>query len=212
MGFHIDPHEARQPQQKGKVERRVGVFKCPDFARIFDSVEMLQRCTDETLQRDSVVRKCPVTGTSVHSTWLKERDLLRPLPATMPEPFDLIKQAAVYKDCTVRFEGRTYAVPYRFAYKTVEVRGCNGFVQIVDPNSGAIVKQFPRKSQELLLIDQDCYEPSSGDEQSIGGVQRPLPLGQLARHIDELASQGVAMRSIDFYAAIAEKKSATNAG
>lgn len=211
MGFHIDPHEARQPQQKGKVERRVGAFKALDFKRIFDSIEGLQRYTDETLQRDSVVRKCPVTGLSVHATWLKERELLRPLPATMPEPFDLIKQAAVYKDCTIRFEGRTYTVPYRFAYKTVEVRGCSGFIQIVDPASGAIVKQFPRHSPEILLVDQDCYEPNPIDLSSTDTVPRPLPLGQMARHIEHLASQGVAMRSIDFYAAIADQKSTTQA-
>ena len=211
MGFHIDPHEARQPQQKGKVERRVGAFKRLDFARIFDSIETLQRYTDETLQRDSVVRKCPVSGESVHATWIKERALLRPLPSTMPEPFDLIKQAPVYKDCTIRFEGRTYAVPYRFAYKTVEVRGCSGFIQIVNPINGAVVKQFLRKTKELLLIDQGCYEPGVNDMEPDCDVPRPLPLGQLARHIDQIASQGVAVRSIDFYAAIAERKSAAKA-
>lgn len=211
IGFHIDPHEARQPQQKGKVERRVGAFKALDFRRIFDSIAELQRYTDETLQRDSVVRKCPVTGESVHATWMKERELLRPLPATLPEPFDLIKQAAVYKDCTIRFEGRTYTVPYRFAYKTVEVRGCSGFIQIVDPANGAMVKQFPRNSAELLLVDQDCYESSHEDSRAAETVPRPLPLGQMARHIEQLASQGVAMRSIDFYAAIADQKSAANA-
>ncbi len=137
MGFHVDPHQVRKPNQKGKVERRVGVVKSLDFRRVFASIEELQRYTDETMQREAVVRKCPVTGESVHATWLKERELLRPLPATMPEPFDLIKQAQVYKDCTVRFEGKTLAVPFRYAYKTVEVRGCAQVVQIVDPKTGA---------------------------------------------------------------------------
>jgi predicted transcriptional regulator len=68
MGFHVDPHEARQPQQKGKVERRVGAFKQMDVNRVFDSLEKLQAYTDEAMQRDSVVRKCPVTGQSVHET------------------------------------------------------------------------------------------------------------------------------------------------
>ena len=104
MGFHVDPHEARQPQQKGKVERRVGAFKKLDFSRVFVSFGDLQIYTDETLARDSIVRKCPVTGKSVHETWLSERELLRPLPATLPQPFDAIKQAPVHKDCTIRFE------------------------------------------------------------------------------------------------------------
>ena len=113
IGFHVDPHQVRKPNQKGKVERRVGVVKSLDFRRVFASIEELQRYTDETMQREAVVRKCPVTGESVHATWLKERELLRPLPATMPEPFDLIKQAPVYKDCTIRFEGKTLSVPFR---------------------------------------------------------------------------------------------------
>jgi transposase len=120
MGFHVDPHEARQPQQKGKVERRVGAFKQLDWNRVFDSLADLQVYTDEMMRRDSVVRQCPVTGQSVHVTWLSERELLRRLPATLPAPFDAIKQAKVYKDCTIRFEGRTYSVSYRYTDKTVE--------------------------------------------------------------------------------------------
>ena len=207
MGFHVDPHEARQPQQKGKVERRVGAFKRLELGRVFTSIAELQTYTDETLQRDSVVRKCPVTGDSVHATWLIERELLRPLPATLPLPFDLIKQAAVHKDCTIRFEGRTYSVPYRYANKTVEVRGCSSIVQIIDPHNGDILKQYPRQTKELLLIDQDCYEKEHIVTPE-HGVPCPLPLGRMARHLEEIAAQGVATRSIDFYAQIAQAKSA----
>lgn len=209
MGFHVDPHEARSPQQKGKVERRVGAFKQFDWNRVFDSLADLQVYTDESLQRDSVVRKCPVTGESVHATWLSERELLRPLPATMPVPFDAIKQAVVHKDCTIRFEGRTYSVPFRYALKTVEVRGCSGFVQIVDPNTGETLKQYPRKTQELLLIDQDCYEPEEGSDLSFQDVPRPLPLGRMAKRLEEIAATGVMTRSIDFYTAIAAAKSSS---
>jgi hypothetical protein len=205
MGFHVDPHEARQPQQKGKVERRVGAFKRLELGRVFGSMSELQTYTDETLSRDSVCRKCPVTGQSVHATWLVERELLRPLPATMPLPFDLIKQAAVHKDCTVRFEGRTYSVPYRFANKTVEIRGCSGVIQIIDPASGTVEREYPRKTQELLLIDPSCYEPSP-DDVADHGVPRPLPLGRMARRLEEIAAQGVATRSIEFYAQIAAFK------
>lgn len=211
LGFHVDPHEARQPQQKGKVERRVGAFKQLDWNRAFDSLADLQVYTDETLRRDSVVRKCPVTGLSVHATWLSERKLLRALPETLPAAFDAIKQASVHKDCTIRFEGRTYSVPYRYARKTVEVRGCSGFVQIVDPSSGAILQQYPRKTRELLLIDQDCYEPDAFHDELSLDVPRPLPLGRMAKRLEEIAAQGVAVRSIDFYAAITTAKSPSEA-
>lgn len=206
MKFHVDPHEARQPQQKGKVERRVGAFKQMDLSRVFSSLEELQVYTDETLQRDSVIRKCPITGNSVHETWLEERELLRPLPETMPAPFDLIKQAKVHKDCTIRFESRTYSVPYRYAHKSVEVRGCNGFIQISDPQSGNILKEYPRKTLKLLHIDQDCYEPNQCESSIDSDTPSPIPLGKIARRLEEIAATGVATRSIDFYAVLTQLK------
>jgi transposase len=208
MGFHVDPHQVRKPNQKGKVERRVGVVKSLDFRRVFASIEELQRYTDETMQREAVVRKCPVTGESVHATWLKERELLRPLPATMPEPFDLIKQARVYKDCTIRFEGKTFAVPFRYAYKSVEIRGCAQMVQIVDPKTGAIVQEYPRKNRGLVHIDQACYEPTE-EERLDDSIPKPLPMGAMAKRIEELASSGVPCRSIDFYESLAAMKAAS---
>jgi transposase len=207
MGFHVDPHQARQPQQKGKVERRVGVFKTLDLQRVFSSIEELQRYTDEMMQRESVVRKCPVTGESVQATWLKERELLRPLPATMPEPFDLIKQAQVHKDCTIRFEGKTLVVPFRYAYQSVEVRGCSCVIQIVDPKTGVIVKEYPRNTPGLVQIDPACYEPTD-EERLDDSIPKPLPLGSMAKHMADLASSGVAVRSIDFYASLVAHKAA----
>ena len=105
----------------------------------------------------------------------------------------------MYKDCTIRFEGRTYAVPFAYVSKRVEVRGCSGVVQIVDPRTGRVVKQYPRGTEGLLLVDQGCYEGAATD-----GVKRPRPLGRMARRIEQLASRPVQLRSIDFYAELAE--------
>jgi hypothetical protein len=199
MGFHVDPHEPRQPQQKGKVERRVGVVKQLDLRQGFRSLGDLQRYTDERIERDARRRLCPITGKSVAESWAAEKKLLRPLPATLPQPFDLIKQCPVHKDCTIRFEGRTYAVPFAYVYKTVEVRGCSGVVQIVDRRTGKVVKQYPRGTEELLLLDQACYEGTATD-----GVERPRPLGRMARRIEQLVARPVQLRSIDLYAELAE--------
>jgi hypothetical protein len=87
------------------------------------------------------------------------------------------------------------------------VRGCSGFILIVDRSSGVILQQYPRKTRELLLIDQDCYEPDAFHDELPLDVPRPLPLGRMAKRLEEIAAQGVAVRSIDFYAAIATAKS-----
>ncbi len=200
MGFHIDPHEVRQPQQKGKAERRVSAVRGRlDLKRSFASLAELQTHTDERLEQDARTRKCPVTGKSVLETWQAEKALLRELPVTLPEPFDLIRTCSVHKDATIRFEGRTYTVPFRYVHGTVEVRGCSGFLQIVDRKDGQIVQQYPRQTEQLLFVDRACYEGQATSE-----VHAPRPLGKMARKLEEIAAQPVQLRSIDMYAQLAE--------
>jgi hypothetical protein len=144
MGCHIDPHEVRQPQQKGKAERRVGAVKRLDLSGRFATLDELQAATDAQLLRDAQSRLCPVSGRSVFETWQSERELLRPLPALLPEPFDLIRSCAVHKDATIRFEGRSYTVPFAYVHRAVEVRGCSGFIEVADRQSGLILRKYPR--------------------------------------------------------------------
>ena len=142
---------------------------------------------------------CPITGKSVFVSWQAERELLRPLPANLPEPFDLIRSCEVHKDATIRFEGRTYTVPFAYVHRTVEVRGCSGFLQVVDRKTGEILRKYPRKTEALLLIDPTCYEGDETDD-----VVAPRPLGQMARKLNEIASLPVQLRSIEIYAQLAE--------
>lgn len=200
MGFHVDACEVRCPEQKGKAERRVGVFKRIDPRRMcFDSIEHLQEWTDARIESAAQRRICPPTGTTVQEAWQAERTKLRPLPETLPEPFDVVVTRPVYKDCTVQFEGRTYAVPFEYSDRQVEVRGCAGTVQIVDCMTGRVVQSYPRGTPERILIDPSCYEGESTDR-----VAAPKPLGRMTKAISKLASTAVEMRSIDWYAQLAE--------
>lgn len=199
MGFHVDPHEPRQPQQKGKAERRVGAVKRLNLKQKFASLDALQQYTDDQLEREARSRLCPVTGQSVFDTWQEERKLLRPLPALLSEPFDLLRTCQVHKDATIRFEGRTYTVPFEYAYRTVEVRGCSGFIQVVDRKTGEILRQYPRGTQERLIVDPTCY-----DGEATATIAAPRPLGRLARKLAEVAAAPAPMRSIEIYAQLAE--------
>jgi len=91
-----------------------------------------------------------------------------------------------------------YAVPFEYVHKTLEVRGCSGFLQIVDRVTGEVVKQYPRGTQQRLLIDQDCY---AGESDS---VESPRPLGKISRKLEEFAAEPVQLRSIEMYAQLAE--------
>jgi len=200
MGFHVDACEARCPEQKGKTERRVGAWKrLPVRSRAFDGLDGLQSWTDAMLEADAARRVCPATGGTVAATWEAERPLLRPLPALLPEPFDTVRTAAVHKDCTVRFEGRSYVVPFAYAGREVEVRGCSGSVQVVDPGTAAVLVSYPRHTAERILIDPTCYEGRGTDR-----VAPPKPLGRMARRLQEIAAMPVEKRPVDLYAALAE--------
>jgi transposase len=200
MGFHVDACEARCPEQKGKTERRVGVWKqLPVRSRAFDGLPGLQAWTDATLEADAARRTCPATGLTVAATWEAERPRLRPLPEPLPAPFDLVRTAPVHKDCSVRFEGRSYIVPFTYVGGEVEVRGCSGVVQVVDPRTGVVLVEYPRGTTERILIDPTCYQGPGTDQ-----VAPPKPLGRMARRLQEIAAMPVERRPIDLYAALAE--------
>jgi len=200
LGFHVDACEPGHPEQKGKVERSVGVIRGLGLiGKRFTLLAELQAYTDERLSAEARRKLCPATGKTVEASWEVERAFLRPLPEVLPEPFDLVRTCPVYKDCSVRFEGRTYIVPFAYVGRQVEVRGCSGFVQVVDPKSGTVLVTYPRGTPELILIEPSCYEGESTDL-----VMAPKPLGRMAKKLLELSETPVQQRPVDLYAALAE--------
>ncbi|MBV8265075.1 MAG: hypothetical protein JO252_01880 [Planctomycetaceae bacterium] len=81
----------------------------------------------------------------------------------------------------------------------MEVRGCSGSVQGIDPDSAAVLVSYPRPTAERILIDPSCSEGRSTD-----GVAAPKPLGRMARRLPEIAAMPVEQRPVDLYAALAE--------
>lgn len=200
LGFHIDPCQVRSPRHKGKVERAVRSFRQEDILRYAGlGLEALQGWIDRQELLNDQRRRCPATGSSVAEAWSAERALLRALPDPFPEPFDLVRMATVGSDALVAFEGRQYGVPFRFTGLTLEVRGCAGQVQIVDPVTAQVVIAYTRHSPERILIAAGIYDGPEDPR-----VARPTPLGRMGRRMEELAGDGLELRSIDFYAALAE--------
>jgi len=200
LGFHIDPCLPRRPEHKGKVERGVLSFRgWNPTGGCFTSLEHLQAWTDARLEHDRERRRCPPTGTTIAAAWVVEQRLLRPLPDLLPEPFDVVVTRVVGGDCRVAFEGRFYPVPFAQVGLPVEVRGCASTVQIVDPITGLVLRSHRRHTPERTIVDPSCYDGEATDR-----VLPPMPLGAMARRLDELARDGVQRRSIELYAALAE--------
>lgn len=198
VGFHIDACAPRQPQEKGKVEAKVRLCRnlFASLGRRFDGLEDLQAATDARIERWSERAICPATGKSVRESWQEELSTLRPLPI-LPEPFDVVVARPVNRDGIVHFEQRQYAVPFEFAGRQVEVRGCAGKVQICCEHR--VVREYARGTPERILIDPSCYEGPSTDR-----VQAPPPLGRMGRKLQEIYAMAVEQRPLDLYAALAE--------
>lgn len=197
--FHVDACPPRQPQAKGKVERRVRDQRhgIDPSIRSFTSIEELQGWTDEQIELRSHGRRCPATGTTVAEAWAAEKRLLTPLPDPLPVPFDVAVSRKVGTDGLVSFEGRQYSVPFRLIGETVEVRGIAGAVQVL--KACEIVAEHPRGTGRRLLVDQTHYDGESDDR-----VIAPPPLGKMGKRIQELIDAPVAHRAIETYHMLAE--------
>ena len=199
MTFHIDACPPRQPQCKGKVERRVRDQRLAinPYGRPYASLAELQQWTDARIEILSHERRCPATGSTVAQAWAEERVRLTRVPETLPEPFDLVATRQVGIDGLVAFEGRQYSVPFRLIGQQVEVRGTAGQVQIL--KACEVVATHPRGTPARLVIDQAHYDGPSTER-----VMAPPPLGRLGARLQDLAQAPVVHRSIDLYAALAE--------
>jgi transposase len=199
LGFHIDACLPRCPEDKGKVENKVGNLKrrLRLEGQWFAGLEGLQVWTDGELTRWAQRRVCPASGDSVEASWLAEQARLRPLPPVLPLAFDVALTRTVQKDCTVSFEGRTYSVPFVLCGLAVEVRGCAEVVQVL--HAGAVVAEHPRHSRARVVFEPRHYE-GPGDDR----VTPPVPLGQMGRRLQEILALPVEQRPLDLYAALAE--------
>ncbi len=198
VGFHIDACQPREANAKGKVEAKVRLtrFRANPIHRCFDGLEHLQEWTDRRMRDWAKRARCPATGLPVYESWLREQEHLAAVPV-LPEPFDIAVTRNVYPDCTVPFEGRSYAVPFRYFDRQVEVRGCAGKVQIWA--DGRVQAEYERHTETRILIDPRCYEGEATET-----VLPPPPLGRMGRKLQEIFDMPVESRPVDLYAALAE--------
>ena len=195
----VNPCRRACGSDKGKVERRAKELKAGVVTpgESFASIRSLQAATNERIAKRARTTICPVTGRSVHDSWCEEQEHLRPVPESLPTPFDLQVTRGVQDDCLINFEGRQYQVPNAFLGRDVQVRGCADTVEIYGGRQ--LLRSYPRGTECRILLDQALYD-AEGNER----VSSATPLGKLARDIvlprswDWRAPQ----RDIDVYASL----------
>jgi transposase len=199
LRFHVDACAPRAPQAKGKVERRIREARrgLDPYRRRWRDVGELQAFTDTFVHASWATRVCPATGGSVLEALELERRSLSPLPERLPEPFDVAVRRRAGVDATVRFEGRTYSVPFVLANRDVVLHGTRAHVQVFAGDE--LMAQHPRGSRERILIDPRHYQ---GD--ATPTHLPPQPLGRFGERIQEIMALPTEQRPIDLYAALAE--------
>lgn len=198
MGFHVEAARAYTPTDKGKVERGVLTQRGLGLTGPFRDLAHFQAESDLKVTRLMARLKCPATGKTVAQSLEDERLLLRPLPETLPAAFTQVVTRTVEKDCTLRFLGKQFSVPFIYSGRQVEVRdGIDGRVRIVA--DGKVVAEHSAQGAAPLVINPIHYEGKGNDR-----VIPPTPLGRTGKRLADLMAAGVQLRSVEIYAKLAE--------
>jgi hypothetical protein len=116
------PARPKTPEDKGKVEKKIrDIFACLDLDhRVFDSLEQLQQCCNDFLNRKEQTWRSGATGLPVNVSYVYEKRCLKPLPETFPPIPDAVSHNLVRLDSLVSFLNNYYQVPIEYVHKAVE--------------------------------------------------------------------------------------------
>ncbi|MEN9818451.1 MAG: hypothetical protein RLZ32_2331 [Gemmatimonadota bacterium] len=201
-GFVVEACRVRTPQEKGKVERRVGVLHqalAPLFRRGWSALAPLQTAAAGRLAELETRLRCPATGTTIAEARRAEQAVLLPLPV-LGEPFDVIVARRVSREALVSFEGRQYSVPFAWVGRDVEIVGTAH--QVVVRGDGHELARHPRHTRQTLVLEPAHYEGPS-----TASVLAPTPLGRRARALAaasaaQLPAPHTVGRPLDAYVAL----------
>lgn len=160
-GFVIHPCDARQPQQKGKVERDVRYTRHNAFEGIqaLGSVEEGNRLLQDWNRRWARQR---IHGTTRRHVWehfqSEELPALKPLPMA---PFSMLRQGQRRVDVHgyVQVEGSFYSVPARLLRQNVVVRWDAHLVRIVVDET--VVAEHRREHGKAKIVTQAGHLPEA---------------------------------------------------
>ena len=134
--YAFEPHAAwpRSPQEKARVERRVGFARTSFFAGRDISVPLdeLNAAAVAWCQGVAARRPWPDDDTRlVADAFAREQEMLVPLPDA-PFPADEVRMVRIDRTCFARFETNDYSVPHDYAGARLTLIACRFTVRFLD--------------------------------------------------------------------------------
>lgn len=159
-GFAVLPARPYRPQDKGSVERAIGVIQQGFFNEVRDRIFYSLRELNEALWvylrklNQSVMKDW---GVSRDERFANERHLLKALPQT---PFEISewRLAKVHPDCHIQVEKRFYSVPFKWVGQTVQVRLSQNRVEVFSEQSEPLAVHA-RLTGSTRYSTQDSHYP-----------------------------------------------------
>lgn len=134
--FKAEFCNVRSGNEKGQIENLVGNSRRNALVPL-PHVQSLEELNDDYLlawcDKNALKTRVPHTQETIHEQWLKEKETLRPLPAT---DFEACKTAEcrVSKISTITFDTNQYSVPCAYVGQRVWVKGFVDHVIVVAQN------------------------------------------------------------------------------
>jgi hypothetical protein len=159
-GFAVLPARPYRPQDKGSVERAIGVIQQGFFNevrnRTFYSLRELNEALWDYLRK---LNQAPMKdwGVSRDERFENEKALLKPLPQS-PYEISEWRSAKVHPDCHIQVDKRFYSVPFKWVGKTVQVRLSPSRVEIFSEESEPLAVH-PRLTGGARYSTQDAHYP-----------------------------------------------------
>jgi transposase len=146
--FKAEFCNVRSGNEKGQVEGLVGDSRRNALVPV-PHVQSLEELNTEILltwcERSAQHKKVPYTQETIHEQWLKERQVLHPLPEIDFEACRTV-ECRVSKISTVTFDNHQYSVPGSYTGQRVWVKGFVDEVIVVAQNQ--MIAQHKRSYEE----------------------------------------------------------------
>src|SRR5437899_561114 len=153
------PCRVGAPDRKGKVESAIGHTQSTPLKGLrFESLEEAQAYLDRWEARWADTRIHGTTKRQVAAMFTEEQPHLRPLPL---EPFRYYHYGTrtVHLDGCVEVAGAYYAPPPGWLGRAVAVQGDDRHVRLLDPTTGALLREHRRQARGRHAIHPDDQPP-----------------------------------------------------